>query len=78
MKNQEKKQPSQIKNTEISSRGFTLVEMMVSLVLFSIIIIAAFAAFGNIGILRTQVSSALDLNTELYGATEKFVGLIKA
>lgn len=32
---------------------------------------------SNIGILRTMVSSRLDLNNELYSATEKFVDLIK-
>lgn len=51
--------------------------MLVSITLFSMVITLAFAAFGNIGILRTQVSGALDLNTEIYSATEKFVDLIK-
>ena len=50
---------------------------MLSITLFSLIIVIAFQAFGNIGVLRTQVSNAFDLNTELYTATEKFVNLIK-
>lgn len=57
--------------------GFTLIEMIVSMTIFSIIIIAAFTAMSNIGILRTRISSRLDLNNELYSATEKFVDLIK-
>lgn len=65
-----------IKNT-LNSSGFTLIEMIVSITLFSIIIIMAFAAMGNIGILRNSVSSRLDLNNELYSVTEKFVDLIK-
>lgn len=61
----------------LDPRAFTLVEMIVSITIFAIIIIMAFDAMGNIGILRTQVSSRLDLNSELYSATEKFVDLIK-
>lgn len=57
--------------------GFTLVEMIISITIFAIIIIMAFDAMGNIGILRTRVSSRLDLNSELYSTTEKFVDLIK-
>ncbi|MDD2916886.1 MAG: prepilin-type N-terminal cleavage/methylation domain-containing protein, partial [Candidatus Gracilibacteria bacterium] len=58
-------------------KGFTLIEMIVSIAIFSIIIIAAFDSMGNIGIFRTRLSSRLDLNNELYSATEKFVDLIK-
>ncbi|NDK19599.1 prepilin-type N-terminal cleavage/methylation domain-containing protein [Candidatus Gracilibacteria bacterium] len=60
-----------------NTRAFSLIEMVVSITLFAIIIIAAFETMGSIGILRTQVSSRLDLNSELYGAMEKFVELIK-
>jgi hypothetical protein len=41
------------------------------------IIIIAFEAMGNIGVIRNQVSSRLDLNSELYDVTEKFINLIK-
>lgn len=63
-----------------TSRGnfwFTLIEMIVSITIFAIILIMAFDSMSNIGILRTQVSSRLDLNNELYSATEKFADLIK-
>lgn len=50
---------------------------MLSITIFAIIIIMAFDSMSNIGILRTRVSSRLDLNSELYSATEKFVDLIK-
>ncbi len=58
-------------------KGFTLVEMLISLTLFAMIIIMAFDAMGSIGVLRTRVSSRLDLNNELYSASEKFVDIIK-
>ncbi|HBB27011.1 TPA: hypothetical protein DCZ36_00755, partial [Candidatus Gracilibacteria bacterium] len=61
----------------LNSSGFTLVEMLVSITIFAIIIIMAFDSMSNIGILRTMVSSRLDLNNELYSATEKFIDLIK-
>lgn len=51
--------------------------MLVSITIFAIIIIMAFDSMSNIGILRTMVSSRLDLNNELYSATEKFIDLIK-
>ena len=51
--------------------------MIVSITVFAIIIVMAFDTMGNIGILRTRVSSRLDLNNELYSATEKFVDLVK-
>lgn len=57
--------------------GFTLIEMMISITLFAIVIIMAFDVMGNIGIMRTKVSSQLDLNNELYAVTERFVDLIK-
>lgn len=57
--------------------GFTLVEMITSITIFSIIIIVAFESMSNIGIFRTRLSSRLDLNSELYSATEKFIDLIK-
>ena len=61
----------------MSQAGFTLVEMIVSITIFAFIIIMAFDAMGNIWILKTRISSQLDLNSELYSATEKFVDLIK-
>jgi prepilin-type N-terminal cleavage/methylation domain-containing protein len=64
------------KNSE-NLRAFTLIEMIVSVTIFSIIIIMAFSAMGNIGILRNSVTNRLDLNNELYSVTEKFVDLIK-
>lgn len=57
--------------------GFTLIEMLLSITLFSIIIIMAFDVMGNIGILRTKLSSKLDMNSELYTAVEKLTRLIK-
>ncbi len=60
-----------------TNKAFTLIEMMVSITVFAVIIIMAFDVMWNIGILRTQVSSRLDLNSELYGAMEKFVDIVK-
>lgn len=57
--------------------GFTLIEMIVSITIFAIIIIMAFDAMGNIGVIRNKLSSRLDLNNELYAVTEKFINLIK-
>jgi len=57
--------------------GFTLIEMMLSITIFAIIIMMAFDAMSNIGILRTRVSSRLDLNNEIYSAIEKFTDIIK-
>jgi hypothetical protein len=51
--------------------------MIVSIALFAIVIIMAFDAMSNIGILRLKVSNRLDLNNELYSSTEKFTDLIK-
>ncbi len=51
--------------------------MIVSMTIFSIIIIVAFDSMSSIGVLRTRISSRLDLNNEIYSATEKFVNLIK-
>ncbi|MDD2892068.1 MAG: prepilin-type N-terminal cleavage/methylation domain-containing protein [Candidatus Gracilibacteria bacterium] len=57
--------------------GFTLIEMIVSITIFSMIIVMAFDAMGNIGVIRNKLSSRLDLNNELYNVTEKFINLIK-
>lgn len=63
--------------TRKNTSGFTLVEMIVSITIFAGIILVAFDAMGSIGISRTRISSQLDLNSELYSATEKFVEIIK-
>lgn len=60
-----------------STRGFTLIEMMLSITVFSVIIVMAFQSLGNIGILRSKVSSKLDMNTELYFSVERLVSLMK-
>lgn len=58
-------------------KGFTLIEMIISITIFSMIIIVAFAAMGNIGILRNSLTNRLNLNNELYSVTEKFIDFIK-
>lgn len=65
------------KKKGLGKGGFTLIEMLLSITIFSIIIIMAFDVMGNIGILRTRLSSKLDMNSELYTAVEKLTGLIK-
>lgn len=51
--------------------------MMVSLTLISIILIAAFAAFGNIGTLKNRIIGEVNLYEELYTASESIIDLVK-
>ena len=57
--------------------GFTLVEMLISITLFSLLLVLAFDAFGNIGILRILISGRMNLNEELYSAVEVLSTTIK-
>jgi prepilin-type N-terminal cleavage/methylation domain-containing protein len=61
-----------------SKRGFTLVEMLVSLTLIGIVLITAFAALANIGVLKNRVVGRVNLYEELYTATENIGDLIKS
>ncbi|MCK9272381.1 prepilin-type N-terminal cleavage/methylation domain-containing protein [Candidatus Gracilibacteria bacterium] len=58
-------------------KGFTLIEMMISITVFSMIIVMAFEAMSNIGFLRLKISDRLDLNKDLYYSIENFVSLVK-
>jgi hypothetical protein len=56
---------------------FTIVEMILSLTLFTIIILVAFQVLWNIWIMRIRISDNLDINKDLYYATENLVTSIK-
>ena len=51
--------------------------MIVSITLFSLIIVVAFAALSGIGMSRYRITDSLDMNQDIYYAVEKFVALVK-
>lgn len=57
--------------------GFTIAEIIISLTLFSMIMIFAFQALANIGVVRIQTLNKVDLESELYYFSEKLASLIK-
>lgn len=61
----------------IHNSGFTLIEMMISITLFSGILIGAFSAFGNITQLKNKVIADVDVYEQLYVAVESLNTLIK-
>ena len=61
----------------ISNRGFTLIEMIISITLFSGILLAAFSAFGNIAHLKNKIVSDVDVYEQLYVAVENLSSIIK-
>lgn len=58
-------------------RAFTLIEMMISIVIVSTILTAAFEILVNVGTLSTRISNSVDLNKDVYYAIEKLVATIK-
>jgi len=58
-------------------KWFTLIEMLISITIFSMMIVVAFEAMSNISFLRLKISDKLDLNKDLYYSIENFVSLIK-
>ncbi len=60
-----------------SKVGFTIAEIIISLTLFSMIMIFAFQALANVGIVRIDTLNKVDLETELYYFSEKLAALIK-
>lgn len=61
----------------VNNSGFTLIEMMISITLFSGILIGAFSAFGNITQLKNKVIADVDVYEQLYVAVESLSTLIK-
>jgi prepilin-type N-terminal cleavage/methylation domain-containing protein len=61
-----------------SEQGFTLIEMIISITLIGIVLLAAFAAFANIGVLKNRIVGRVNLYEELYTATENIGDLIKS
>lgn len=57
--------------------GFTLIEVMVSITLFSGLLIAAFSSFGNIAHLKNKIVSDVDIYEQLYVASEHLSTIIK-
>lgn len=60
-----------------NKQGFTLVEMVVSMVLMSMVLLAMYTAFQGIVINQARLQSEIDLNSHGYYATEKLIQLIK-
>lgn len=58
-------------------KGFTLIEVMISVSLFALIIVLAFDVMGNISISRVKLSNRLDINQDIYVAVESIVNNIK-
>lgn len=58
-------------------RGFTIIEMIISIILFSLIIVLAFDVMGNIWISKTKLSNKIDVNQDLYSVIEMIVNNIK-
>lgn len=65
------------KNKNMSKSGFTLIEMMISITLFSGILIIMFSAFGNIAHLKNKVVADVDVYEQLYVAVENLASIIK-
>ena len=62
---------------KVHQKGFTLIELILSITLFSGILIAAFSSFGNIWLLKNKVLSDVDIYEQLYVATENLSSIIK-
>ncbi len=58
-------------------KGFTLIEMILSVTLFAFIILIAFDSLSSIWIFKTKMSYKLDLNQDLYNAVENIVSVVK-
>lgn len=61
----------------INNRGFTLFELMISMTVFSLLMIIVFDAVANIGIARTKSVTRITLLEELYFFSEKLASSIK-
>jgi prepilin-type N-terminal cleavage/methylation domain-containing protein len=57
--------------------GFTLIEMVISITLFSGILLAAFSAFGNIAHFKNKIVSDVDVYEQLYVSVEQLTTIIK-
>ena len=60
-----------------SSSGFSLLEIMVTIVISAIVIVASFASLSKIMAFRGTVTGALTADTQTYTAMERLVMLIK-
>jgi len=61
----------------IKIKGFTLVEMIVSITLFAMIIVIAFDVMWNISISKLKLTNKLDVNQDIFVAIESIVNSIK-
>lgn len=64
-------------SAKISKKGFTLLEMLLSITVFSVILILAFAAFGNISVSKQKILGDVDVYEQLYTALEQLSSTIK-
>ncbi|MDD2486864.1 MAG: prepilin-type N-terminal cleavage/methylation domain-containing protein [Candidatus Gracilibacteria bacterium] len=65
------------KGNIFGNKGFTLIEMLVSVTIFAMVMVIAVEAIGNIGILRNKISDRTDINKDLYYSIENLVSLVK-
>lgn len=61
----------------LSSRGFTLFELVISMTIFAMIMISVFDSVANIGITRIKNTQRVSLLEELYFFNEKLATTIK-
>ncbi len=62
---------------KINNHGFTLFELIVSMTIFSLIMITVLESVVNIGIARTRSVTRINLLEELYFFSEKLATSIK-
>ena len=62
---------------KINNHGFTLFELIVSMTIFSLIMISVLDSVVNIGIARTRSVTRISLLEELYFFSEKLATSIK-
>lgn len=60
-----------------SKKGFTLIEVMISITILSMLFIYGLQSMGQIGAYRTNVSNRIDLGQDLYYNVERLVGIVK-
>lgn len=57
--------------------GFTLIELMMSMMLFAILMMMAFQATGMLSIDQLRISAKMDITKDVYFAVEQLVAMIQ-
>lgn len=60
------------------NKGFTIVELIVCMALFSLLIVGAFDVFWKISVWKVRVSNKLDADKDIFYSLEKFFYLVKS